>query len=78
MFFSEAFPVSEDEFYEEDPDAKAPIRLERKRLLEEFPNHELLAVHSVALFLAELVEWADTTEILGSCQLIHFVTVVTI
>jgi hypothetical protein len=35
-------------------------------------------VHSVALFLAELVEWADITEFFSSCQLIHSVTIVTV
>ncbi|KAF8230080.1 hypothetical protein L208DRAFT_141033 [Tricholoma matsutake] len=60
MLFSQAFPLSEDEINEEDPDAMAIKRLERKRLLEEFPNYELLAMRSVSLFLAELVEWTDT------------------
>lgn len=71
MLFSQAFPLSEDEINEEDPDAMAIKRLERKRLLEEFPNYELLAMRSVSLFLAELVEWTDTVGGSRLCSLFH-------
>jgi hypothetical protein len=72
MLFSEAFPVSEDELNGEDPD----VILERKRFLEEFPNYELLAVHSVALFLAELVGWVYRVS--TRCSSLRFVAIVTI
>ena len=71
MLFSQAFPISEVEIDEEDSEEKARIRLQRTRFLEEFPNYELLTMHSVALFLAELVEWTENTR-----PSIHFVAAV--
>jgi hypothetical protein len=75
MLLSQAFPLSEDDFNEEDPDASATRGLERKRLLEEFPNYELLAMRSVALFLAELLEWANSTQLSHLSSSFNFVAV---
>ena len=71
MLFSQAFPISEVEIDEEDSEEKARTRLQWTRFLEEFPNYELLTVHSVAQFLAELVEWTENAR-----SSIHFVATV--
>jgi hypothetical protein len=78
MLLSEACPASGGEIDEEYADAKAAIRLERKRFLEEFPNHELLVLHSITLFLAELMEWLGIAGMFVVGQSIHFNTFVTI
>lgn len=78
MLFSHAFPISEHEIDEDDPNEQTRICLERTRFLEEFPNYELLAMHSVALFLIELVRWTENVGGLSSCSPIHFVAAVTV
>lgn len=73
MLLSQAYPLSEDELNEDsDPVVSETARLERKRLLEEFPNYELSAMHSVAQFLAELVEWAGNS-CCHPCSSSHFI-----
>jgi hypothetical protein len=70
MLLCGAFPLSEAEVMEIDDHDQAVIesRLKRKQLLEEFPNYELLAVHSVSLFLVELFDWTEVAEGTRQCS----------
>lgn len=68
MLFSRVFPLEEPDWDEdEDGDeriqALQKITLRKKRFLAEFPNFELFPLHSVAIFLVEVAEWAETAEI---------------
>jgi len=73
MLISRALPLHEDEVTEDGVDTEEiyKIRLERGQFLEEFPDYELLAVHSVAVFLTELVEWAAVAGGSRSCLLFY-------
>lgn len=59
MLFSRVFPAGDVEFDEDStPDETLEARRERKKFLGVFSTSELREIHSVALFLKEVAEWA--------------------
>jgi hypothetical protein len=52
MLLCGAVPLSQEELMADDSQTLVESRLERKQLLEEFPNYELSAVHSETTGLA--------------------------
>jgi hypothetical protein len=71
MLLCGAVPLSQEELMEDDSQTLVESRLERKQLLEEFPNYELSAVHSVSLFLTELLQWTEIAEGAPLCSSSH-------
>lgn len=72
MLFSYAFPRDEyelDSFEDDDEeDAIRNDRTARKMFLAEFTDEGLLSFNSVAAFLIEVAEWADSAENSFACS----------